>query len=287
MPGLDWINMSDARKVLVSVHGYAGDAHQVAQLAPYFRHHGYPVLVVSPEDSPITKEALKGRGDDFEYAFSGLREYIGNTSMERQHLHMSHLLSLGYDWYLMNDADSFCLASKLPGYLFEQDVLWSNEVSDTCHKRPAGWPYPRLAFQPPYFCSRNILEQLVAARAFLDFDREDFDLKFIDHYMMRLADAADIPHAPFRVVSSFPTRNYPPGIRAMCETIKKGAVMLHAIKSQDVINTAWATYNKKCATRAKRDGKTAEKMRVWWNPRRADITWAAPEVSNPNMRLKT
>jgi hypothetical protein len=229
------------RRTLVSVHGYNGDAGQVKNLLPYYLHHGCPVVIMSPIDSPITSADLNNH-QGLIYRFSGQRAYIGDLSMERQKQHMKVLLEFKYDWYLMNDSDSFVLSPKLPESWFEPDVFWSHEASDTCHTRPADWPYWRLAFQPPYFCSRRTLEQMVAATALVTY--ESIDMKFIDHYLMRLAHAGKIGHRTFPRGCSCPT-NHAEGKMHMTDQINHGGVTLHSIKTQEAIDLALDAYRKK------------------------------------------
>lgn len=219
---------------LVSVHGYAGDAEQIRNLMPYYLHHKRPVVVVSPVDSPIAPIHLRTQQGQVSFKYAGQREYVGHLSLERQKQQLKLLLKIPAQFYLMNDSDSVCISSRIPDYLYQEDVFWSNEVPDVMHTMPPDWPYPRLAFQPPYFCSRRILERMVAATEKVTF-QSCLQLVFIDHYMMRLADAGQIPHKHYIRGCSCPTKNYPPGQAVMKQLVIDGGVMLHAVKSPDVI----------------------------------------------------
>lgn len=175
----------------ISVHCYEGDAHQVAGLMPVHLSHGCPVSVVSPKDS----RAASIPGADMIYAghregstaIGGYGQTIseGQISFDRQHAQMKILLRYPEKFFLMNDSDSFCLSPELPKYLYDEpDVFWSNLVYDPIphHVHPPGMP--RLALQPPYFCSRDILAKLVVAH-----ERAKVcpTMPYIDHYMLQLA----------------------------------------------------------------------------------------------------
>lgn len=182
-----------SERLLIAVCGYAGDADRVKSFMPLYRHHQCPVLVLSPEDSPITSEMIGGFGNVI-CRSEGKRAYIGDLSGERQAKHLRMMLDGGYSHVLANDSDSFCLAPELPRYLFEEpDVVWSNEVSDEMHIRPE-YVLPRIAMQPPYFFSRQALERLVAATATVKMNQQT---PYIDHYMLQLTHAAGLRHKAF------------------------------------------------------------------------------------------
>jgi hypothetical protein len=223
---------------LISIHGYAGDANQIKNLMPYYQHHGCQLVVLSPADSKITPKlvGLAGREPGIIYGHIGQRAYIGPASLERQKQHLRILLTrFPHQFFLMNDSDSFCLSPEIPKYLYDEpDVFWSNEVSDEMHKMPEGYPYPRLAFQPPYFCSRKVLEGMVKSTETLTF--ESCPLHYIDYYMMRLAHDAGIKHRGFVAGVSCPTNDYPPGMAGMLDGVEnRGSVLLHSVKTLDVI----------------------------------------------------
>ncbi len=222
---------------LVAVCGYSGDASQVKALLPYILHHQCPVLILSPEDAPITPAALGLRGHpQLLFREAGKRAYIGPDSLERQKQHMRVMLEHPFKHILMHDSDSLCLSPKLPRYLYDEDVFWSNEASDHMHTMPEGYAFPRYAAQPPYFCSRRSLQAHYEACARLPFD--DMKLQFIDHYLMRLSAEAKEPHKTFPNGVSCPTRDHPPGVAHMLDRIAHGGIMLHAIKTREVILTA-------------------------------------------------
>lgn len=233
------------KNVLVSVHGYAGDAHQIRMLLPVFEHHGYPVYIVSPIDSPI-----EGMGPHL-CLFAGERAYIGQKSWTRQHLQMKRLLEFDFDWFFMNDSDSFCFTPPLPDYLFEdENIIWGNKVDD--FRKPGAtwtdangsitWPddyhagHEICALQPPYFLSRKALQKMVEA------DDENVKLPacpicpFIDWYMVVCADAAGVEHRRFQNCVSCETETEM-GLRLVGDKVREGATFIHAVKRQHAFDT--------------------------------------------------
>jgi hypothetical protein len=222
----------------VSVHGYSGDVQQVNFMMPYYQHHRVPVYIVSPTDAPINKQNIvrSARGGEVSFLTGGARQYTGELSLIRQRIHMELLLQTPHNWFLMNDADSVCLSPELPGYLYaEPDVFWSNVVSDEMHPREEGYEFPRLAFQPPYFTHRSVLEKLVREAPGLAANPRT---PFIDWLLMALCVRSRVPFKNFVGGCSCPTNNYPPGIAHMVDRIQnQGATMLHSIKRRQELLT--------------------------------------------------
>jgi hypothetical protein len=236
-------------RTLVSVHGYAGDAHQIKMLMPVYRHHGFPVCVVSPEDSKVT-----GLGDSSLHA--GRVGYIGFLTWERQVLQMKALLALGYEWHLMNDADSFCFTPQLPEYLFEdKNVVYSNLVDDfrkpgETYYDPQGknppitWPsdyhdpWPKKAAQPSYVCHRSALERMIAA---FDGVTDDPITPFIDWVMFLLPCRAGLISKGFRTGVSCETETET-GLRLVGDKVREGATFIHAVKRQHAFDELCKAY---------------------------------------------
>jgi len=225
---------------LVSVHGYAGDLHQIRWLLPYYLHHQCPVAICAPEDSPITSSILSPR-KEIRYINAGKRAYIGQLSLDRQAIHLQKLLEAGpYQWFLMNDSDSVCLSPRLPDYLFaDPSIVWSNVVSDEMHPRAATYPFPRLAFQPPYFMSRSCVEKLVevAPRVPADVDGIEARTPFIDWCMMAWSIRAGLGYRSFPDGISVPTNE---DNRASCDCMDNevqhnGKIFLHSVKRREMI----------------------------------------------------
>jgi len=223
------------RKTLVSVHGYSGDGHQIEALRPVYEHHKCPIVILSPEDAPIKKVA------GHICRFAGKRAYVGQDSWDRQHLQLKVLLEYDFDWYLLNDSDSFVISPQIPEYLFEeQNAVWSNEVTDF---RVPGqtyegitWAddyhvgYPLIAMQPPYFISRVALEKLVAASEGLIADPVT---PFIDWWFLPACKEAGLEHRSFLHGASCETITQN-GVTGMLHAIANKAVCLHAVKSLEI-----------------------------------------------------
>lgn len=174
---------------LITVHGYAGDADRVARHMPLYLHHERPVLVLSPEDAPITGLGVSG---PIRYHAVGRRAYIGQLSLDRQHEHLKRMLLACGEWFLANDSDSFCVAARIPEYLYLSDnVFWSVEVTDP---RPHPSPLPKLALQPPYFFHRSVLEKFLKVAPGIVMHPIT---QYIDHYMLQLVCASGVLHADF------------------------------------------------------------------------------------------
>ncbi len=198
----------------VGVCCYEGDAFQVREMIDLYRHHECPVVCLSPEDSQVLISGCLSH-------HAGKRAIIGQDSIDRQAAHLKILLDYSESFFLINDSDSFCLSSQIPVYLYEDPhCLWSNLIVDTMAYRnglcdgPSGEPrkqyypdgFPKLAFQPPYFFSRLILEKLVAATLSVSMNPH---LPYIDHYMVQLAVEAGVPWKDFRDGFSAPISSHP------------------------------------------------------------------------------
>jgi hypothetical protein len=213
---------------LVAVCGYEGDAHQIRNAMPYYLHHKCPVLVLSPDDSPIV-----ARNPNIWTRTGGKRAYIGQESLDRQIIHLRILLEHPFKHYLVNDSDSVCLSPRLPDYLYKSDVLWSNEVSDEMHNRPEpDYQYPRLAFQPPYFMSRNVIQRLLTVA---DKVKANPTTPFIDWCMMAWAISAGIPHKSFPEGVSCPSSDAH-SLNVMTHAVmRNGKIFVHSIKTLEVL----------------------------------------------------
>jgi hypothetical protein len=175
---------------LVSVHCYQGDADLVREFMPQYTHHECPVVVLSPADSPVEIAGVDCRS-------AGKRGYFGQDSLDRQREHLKLLLTYPQRYFLLNDADSFCLSPELPAYLYKhENVLWSNEVTEG---RPHDSPYPKLGVHPPYFLTRATIEKMLTVNV-----PAHPITPFIDWYMLALACEAGVGHAAFPDGRSFP-----------------------------------------------------------------------------------
>lgn len=219
---------------LVSVHGYKGDEHQVLNNLPVYEHHKCPIVIFSPVNSRIE------RVGPHICRFGGNRAYVGPESLNRQRIHLRMLLDYPFEFFLANDSDSFCLTPELPAYLFEQKgVLWSNEVSDMMHPRLRNYRFPRLAFQPPYFFSREVIERLIKVDV-----APDVTTPFIDWVMMAWAILSQCPHRSYPDGFSCPTGDPTSASVMIDHVLNRGRVMLHSIKTPKVLNQLLACRKK-------------------------------------------
>jgi hypothetical protein len=196
----------------------------------YQEHHQCPLVIFSPVDSRIE------RMGPHICRFIGHRQYIGQLSLTRQYAQLRALLDYPFDWFLSNDSDSLCISPKIPDYLYEDpNIFWSNAVSDLMHQRRPEYPWPRLAFQPPYFFSRSVLERFVATEGTFPTDPQT---PFIDWVMMAGCVQAKIANRNFPHGVSCPTSDFN-SRRHMCNCIAQGgAVMLHSIKTPIALQEA-------------------------------------------------
>tara|TARA_R110000868_G_scaffold73521_4_gene213201 strand:- start:14005 stop:14730 length:726 start_codon:yes stop_codon:yes gene_type:complete len=227
------------KNLLVSVHGYAGDREQIDILLPLFEHHQSPIVIVSPEDSPIV-----GVGPHI-CRFAGKRAYIGQDSWDRQHLQLKLLLEYPQEWFLMNDSDSFVVTPKLPNYLFmDRNAVYSNEVTDfripgqTSHGQTWADDYhrgfPLIAMQPPYFCHRQALEKIVNASANM---KACPVTPFIDWWFVPACTYGKVKHVPFQTGASCETVT-PHGIAVMSQRVREyGATFIHSVKTRSAMET--------------------------------------------------
>jgi hypothetical protein len=167
---------------------------------PLYTHHECPVTVLSPEDS---RAEIDYPG--VECRFGGLRAYIGQASLDRQIEHLKILLTYPENHFLIHDSDSVCLDAKLPGYLYaEPDVVWSNQVFDNILEHqpyfPSDWPH--VAFQPPYFLSRQTIEKMIAVKDH-PFCKASPCMPFIDFFMVQLTMVAGLTWRRFPDCLSF------------------------------------------------------------------------------------
>jgi hypothetical protein len=226
---------------LVAVSAYAGDKNQVEHNLPVYIHHECPVLILSPEDAPITEVShplVVCRS-------AGLKGWIGPQTLERQRKFLEILLEYPFGHFLFNDADSMCLSPEIPKYLYESpDTIWSNEVVDT---NPAPSFLPKIALQPPYFLSRKSIEGMLKCVNNLPISYygepqspEGWPLPFptecIDHWMLQVAHGSGFPHMNFFTGASFETKSKH-GITIMSDLVRgHGKVLIHSVKTADVIN---------------------------------------------------
>lgn len=227
-------------KTLVAISGYSGDQHQIESNWPVYAHHKCPVLILSPKDAPI------GKIHNSQNISAGLKGWIGPHTLNRQKMFLRELLSQSYDFYLFHDADSVCLAPTIPRYLYDtSDVFWSNEVTDT---NPSPSMLPKLAFQPPYFFSKRVLQSLVRtaatpAQSFTVLTAQGtmpLPTECIDHWMLQIVYAAGLQHRSFPDGSSWETSSEL-GLTQMSEHVRAhGKIFIHQVKEKKVLDRLMA-----------------------------------------------
>lgn len=177
---------------VISVHCYQGDADLVRRAMPIHCAHGCPVIVLSPEDSPVVIQTHWAK-------HLGKRAYIGADSWTRQHEHLKYLLTFPQKYFLLNDADSFCVSAHIPKqlYLEADNTLWSNEVAEP---RPHASPYPKIAAQPPYFLTRDSIQRMLQASARVPVHPIT---PYLDYAMFAWACEAGLQHRAFTELEHF------------------------------------------------------------------------------------
>lgn len=213
---------------IVAACCYAGDAHQVIHALGLYLHHKCPFLVFSP----VNSQAGVNYPGVIQH-FVGRAAYIGQESIDRQRNHLEILSKYPCDYFLLNDSDSFCLSPNIPEHLYNysSDTIWSNEVVEP---RPHESPYPKLAFQPPYFLSKRVVKKMltvahkVTAHAITP---------YIDWWMLAVACEAGLQHRSFSELEHAPRTEIPcmtddPWLKLEFKIRYRGAKFMHPIKLQ-------------------------------------------------------
>lgn len=210
---------------LVAVCCYAGDGTLVKANVGLYTHHGCPVVILSPEDSPVI---IAGHN----YRHGGKRAYVGQDSLDRQRLHLELLLEFPEKYFLINDADSACLSPRLPDYLYaEPDIVWSMVAVDDDPDPYTDPELPHVAFQPPYFLSRTTIERMLAAAPHVVTDPR---LPNIDHYMVQLTYAAGLQWRGLeKAVGGHFTTNKAHLATGITAVERDGFIFIHGAKSRE------------------------------------------------------
>lgn len=165
----------------VAICCYAGDAHQVVEMMPLYAQHGCPITILSPEDAPVLLPGVDCR-------MGGKRCYIGWDGVERMKKHLRILLDETPEkFFLIHDADSILLDPKIPdAWYAEPDTVWANIVDNGVPEQQPGFGpgIPHIAFHPPWFLSRTVIERLLAVG---DEVKPNEFLPFIDYWMVEAA----------------------------------------------------------------------------------------------------
>jgi hypothetical protein len=152
-------------------------------------------------------------------------------------MHLEILLQYPHKYFLLNDSDSFCLNPIFPEVLYRcsKHTIWSNEVTEP---RPHASIYPKLAFQPPYWLSREVIESML-----LHWDKVKPEpiTPYIDFIMNAVAAEAGIQHRSFTALEHTPYTEMPCETSDPWETLRyriqyMGATMMHPIKTPEQLN---------------------------------------------------
>jgi hypothetical protein len=211
----------------ISVHCYAGDGRQVNEMLPHHLLHGFPITLLSPDNSrvEITQPGVDSK-------FAGQQQSIGQLSIVRQREQLKLLLEYPEEFFLMHDADSICLSPTLPQYLYDEpDVMWSNVVwiedqgeRSECDKRRL----PHVACQPPYFTSRRTIQKLLDT----NFPYHNHFDGFIDHHMTQAAVEAGVVWKGFHGgISCALSMNNNELQRAQVRVRHTGSIFVHGVKT--------------------------------------------------------
>jgi hypothetical protein len=148
------------------------------------------------------------------------------------------MLTFPFTWYLMHDADSVCLDSRLPEYLYREKAAWSNEVRDT---NTGTSHLDKIAVQPPYFFHRDVLVALLKAAEnppvsyYGELTGDPIPTGCIDHYHWQLTAGSGYPHKSFHHGASWETTS-PTGLTEMARMVRySGTIFVHQVKSRDVL----------------------------------------------------
>lgn len=218
----------------VFVSAYAGDKHQVENNLEMYRHHGCPVIILSPANAPITSVYRS----DVHCQWMGEAGWAGPHTLVRHRLFLEAMLKFPFTWYLMNDADSICLTPEIPRYLYQEFACWSNEVADL---NPGASHLRKIAVQPPYFFHREVLYAILANADNLPpsyygpVDGQPVPTHCIDHYHMQLSVGSGHPLKNFSDGASFETTSAF-GLEQMAQAVRRGVRMIHQVKTREVLD---------------------------------------------------
>lgn len=240
-------------KTLVSVHCYQGDRAQVDLLISFYEHHRCPVVIVSPDNSPVI-----GIGGHW-CITAGEVGYTGMHTIRRQALQLEALLNLpgNFEWFCCHDSDSICLSPKFPDYLYaDRESIYSNVVKDFrvpgTFSHGVHWPLDyhaafahKVASQPPYWAHRRVMEKVAAQ---LHNVQDDPITPFIDWGMAAAPQLAGVPMKRFHACVSINTKT-PEEISAMAFAVQhRGATFLHAVKTPQAVRAIRAAYAARLST---------------------------------------
>ena len=232
-------------KTLVVVQCWAGDIARVNTALEQYVHHGLPVLLLSPEDSQacIEHPLIICRS-------AGPNAYNDETSVHRYLAQLRALVEYDYDWFLLNESDSFCLSSQLPDFIYEdEEVVWSN------YAIPRGWMELNhepdveaamvvhdTAMQAPWFLSHRALERMVSIDEAAWDDCPSY-ARFIDWWFHTATHRAGLRHEDYgKYGTTWPIVGLW-GAACVRPDILGGAIMIHAVKDHEALGAVLEAYS--------------------------------------------
>lgn len=91
---------------------------------------------------------------------AGTNCYDGQANFDKHDEYFRILLKQPYEHFFVVETDSFCLSPELPKRFYQEpDVFWTYVHTE---ERPHKSPYPKIAFQAPWFYSRKTIERLLS-----------------------------------------------------------------------------------------------------------------------------
>ena len=213
------------KDMLVVVHCYAGDQALVEATLPLYLHHGCPVLILSPEDSPV-----RIANPEVVCQTAGKAGWKGPHTTERQVAHWKIAAALPARYYLLHDSDSVCLTPELPAYLREPGTdLWCNVLCHEVEHETTDEPN----FVPPYFVSRSVLLRMIERADALIVNDDGAEWAHdgrnaIDGLYVTVAKHLGL------IVHTFPdgATTWPPSTQNLGRDVARGARFVHGFKDR-------------------------------------------------------
>lgn len=223
----------------IGVCCYEGDANQVREALPLYLHHGCPVTVASPEDSPVVIDHA-----NVSNRFAGTRTgsvveiqvpgepgprvvTTGRQANMRVASQWGRILECREDWFFLNDSDSFSLAANFPPVLYtEPNTIWCGvaAVPDEHYwNAPPGLPH--FALQPPFFVGRAALTRMVAAAPAI---QDPFP--WIDHFILHMAWKAGVAFKALPDYYGADLDRVPGALAEAVAAVRRGATFIHSSK---------------------------------------------------------
>jgi len=220
---------------LVVVHCYAGDKELVEAALPQHLHHGYPVLILSPEDAPVE---INHPGVTCRSA--GLAGWKGLHTPERQVAHWKFAVEFGTEYVLLHDSDSVCLTRELPSYLYEPGTdMWCNVL---CHEVEHD-ETDQMNFVPPYFMSTSVLARIIEDGEALLAAPDTTEWKHDGHVAIDGFYGTIAKHLGL-TVRSFPdgATTWPPSTQNLGRDAANGARFIHGFKDKQTLDHLQIVY---------------------------------------------